>query len=220
MEDECHILRPGGVVTTREPNLREMESQRVAVTAATIEIATDEALLEASYAGDEQAFERLFLRYYPRVYGVAMRIVGNNEDAEEVALDTFTQLHRRKLDPAQGNNVGGWLYRTTTNAAFNVVRSRKRRRTWWRRLVNRDGRPALSEDPAGQAMRDETAEEVRRALAEVPERQRNAVLLRASGLSYAEIADAIEVQPSSVGTLIARGERKLREIMTTESEAT
>lgn len=197
-----------------------MESQRVAATAATIDIVTDEALLVASYAGDERAFERLFLRYYTRVYRVAFRIVGNHEDAEEVALDAFTQLHRRKLDPANGSNVGGWLYRTATNAAFNAVRSRNRRQSWWRRLVSRQGRPAVGEDPAGQAVRDETTEEVRRALAEVPERQRNAMLLRASGLSYAEIAEEIEVKPSSVGTLIARGERKLREIMMREGEAT
>jgi RNA polymerase sigma-70 factor (ECF subfamily) len=196
-----------------------MEAQRLAAMAATMEMATDEALLEASYAGDEQAFERLFLRYYPRVYGVASRIVGSHEDAEEVALDAFTQLHRRKLDPAYGTNVGGWLYRTATNAAFNVVRSRNRRRNWWQRLVSRAGRPELGEDPAGLAERDESVEEVRKALADVPERQRNAVLLRASGLSYAEIAAAIDVQPSSVGTLIARGERKLKEIMTTESGA-
>ena len=196
-----------------------MEAQRLAAMAATMEMATDEALLAASYAGDEQAFERLFLRYYPRVYGVASRIVGSHEDAEEVALDAFTQLHRRKLDPAYGTNVGGWLYRTATNAAFNVVRSRNRRRNWWQRLVSRDGRPEHGEDPAGLAERDESVEEVRKALADVPERQRNAVLLRASGLSYAEIAAAIDVQPSSVGTLIARGERKLKEIMTTESGA-
>jgi len=70
------------------------------------------------------------------------------------------------------------------------------------------------------ALRDEAAEEVRRALVGLPERQRNAVLLRANGLSYAEIAEAIEVNPSSVGTLIARGERRLKEIMETESGTT
>lgn len=197
-----------------------MDSQRVAATAATIDLATDEALLEASYAGDEQAFEQLFLRYYPRVFRVAIRVTGSHEDAEEVALDAFTQLHRHKLDPERGDNVGGWLYRTATNTGFNVVRARNRRRSWWRRLVSREGRPATGEDPAGQTLRDETAEEVRNALSSVPERQRNAILLRASGLSYAEIAEAIDVQPSSVGTLIARGERKLKEIMMNESEAT
>jgi len=197
-----------------------MESHRLAATTAAIHSAPDEALLEASFAGDEQAFEQLFLRYYPRVYRVAIRVVGDHEDAEEVAMDAFTQLHRRKLDPARGDNVGGWLYRTATNASFNVVRSRNRQRSWWQRLVARDSRPGVSEDPAGPTLRNETAEEVRQALTGVPERQRDAVILRASGLSYAEIADAIGVQPSSVGTLIARGERKLREIMMTESEAT
>jgi RNA polymerase sigma-70 factor, ECF subfamily len=196
-----------------------MDSQRVAATAVTIEFTTDTALLEACYAGDEHAFEQLFLRYYPRVYRVALRVTGNHEDAEEVALDAFTQLHRRRLDLERTDNVGGWLYRTATNAAFNVVRSNRRQRSWWRRLVSRDSRPGEAEDPVRSAVRSETAVEVREALGAVPERQRNAMLLRASGLSYAEIAAAIDVQPSSVGTLIARGERKLREIMMNEGEA-
>ncbi|MEZ4569973.1 MAG: sigma-70 family RNA polymerase sigma factor [Thermomicrobiales bacterium] len=191
----------------------------MAATTATIEVTADEVLLQACYAGDEQAFEQLFLRYYPRIYRVAYRVVGNNEDAEEVARDTFTRLHRNGLDPARGDNVAGWLYRTATNAAFNVVRSRNRRRSWWQRLVTREGRPDHVEDPAEAALRDESIAQVRSALSGVPERQRNAIVLRAAGLSYAEIADAIEVQPSSVGALIARGERKLREIMLNETEA-
>lgn len=182
-------------------------------TTAAVSVTPDETLLHASYDGDEGAFEELFLRHYPRIYRVAIRIVGNHEDAEEVTLDAFTQLHRRKLDPGRGENVGGWLYRTTTNGAFNVVRSRKRRHTWWRRLVGRDGGPGIAEDPAEIVQQSESAENVRQALAELPERQRDAVILRAAGLSYAEIADAIGVQPSSVGTLIARGERRLREVM-------
>ena len=196
-----------------------MEMLRVAAGTATELVTTDETLLRASYAGDDQAFEKVFLRHYAAVYRVAMRITGSHEDAEEAAMDAFTQLHRKQLDLSQSPNVAGWLYRTSTNAAFNIVRARKRRRSWWQRLAIRSGRDATGEDPAQFAIRDENAEVVRRALAEVPERQRNAVILRASGLSYAEIAEVIEVQPSSVGTLIGRGERKLREIMTGESEA-
>jgi RNA polymerase sigma-70 factor (ECF subfamily) len=197
-----------------------MELPGLTATTAAVSVTPDEMLLHASYAGDEGAFEELFLRHYPRIYRVAIRIVGNHEDAEEVTIDAFTQLHRRKLNPERGENVGGWLYRTTTNGAFNVVRSRKRRRTWWQRLAGRDGGPGMAEDPAELVQRTAAAEDVRQALAALPERQRDAVVLRASGLSYAEIADAIGIQPSSVGTLITRGERKLREVMTSnESES-
>ncbi len=124
-----------------------------------------------------------------------------------------------RLDPDRGDNVAGWLYRSTTNAAFNVVRARNRRLGWWRRLVRREGGIG---SPKIQRMRrydSKMSNEVRRALLDVPERQRDALLLRASGLSYAEIAEAIEVKAGSVGTLIARGERKLREIMTDDSES-
>lgn len=197
-----------------------MENPGLAVTTAAPSVTPDETLLHASYAGDEGAFEELFLRHYPRIYRVAIRIVGSHEDAEEVALDAFTQLHRRKLDPNRADNVSGWLYRTATNGAFNVVRSRRRRRSWWQRLVGRESGTGHAEDPADLIQRDAAAESVRRALLEIPERQRNAVILRASGLSYTEIADVIGIQPSSVGTLIARGERRLREIMSSnESES-
>ena len=195
-----------------------MESDGLIATTAAPTTPADDALLRATVNGDHQAFEALFLRHYPAVYRVARRVTGNHEDAEEVTLDAFTQIYRGKLDPARGNQLSGWLYRTVTNQAFNLHRSRQRQRSWWQRLAGRRDAGVEIDDPAEVAQRRESAAEVRGALAALPERQRNAIVLRASGLSYAEIAAAIDVRPSSVGTLIARGERKLKETMTNESD--
>lgn len=194
---------------------------RLSATTAQIHIDADEVLLVAAYDGDEQAFEELFIRHYPRVYQVVIRIVGNHEDAEELAVDAFMQLYRQRLDPDRGVNLSGWLYRTATNAAFNRLRSRRRRRGWLERLATslRGERPS-TDDPADVVGGQVEADEVRRALGALPERQRNALALRAAGLKYAEIAEAIDVAPSSVGTIIARGERQLREVFLAEREAT
>jgi RNA polymerase sigma-70 factor, ECF subfamily len=171
----------------------------------------DAALLRAMRRGDERAFEELFTRHYARVYGVAMRISGDAQEAEELAQDVFLKLYRRPLSDSDDANVAGWLYRVATNDAFNAVRSRRRRRGWLRRFVQREPTGAdASADPLHIVTDRDEAGRVRAALAQLPERQRNALVLRASGLSYAEVADALEVKPSSVGTLLVRAEQALR----------
>lgn len=189
------------------------------MTATDVQIANqaDEVLLSQAYAGNEQAFEMLFARHYSRIVGVALRIVGSREDAEEIALDAFLKLHEQRIETAEGANVSGWLYRTATNAAFNAIRSRKRRFTWLRRLARFERqRSSDVEDPAIHVERSESAELVRWSLQRLPEKQRNALILRASGLSYKEVANALEIKPGSVGKLLARGEQQLRVIIETE----
>ena len=158
--------------------------------------------------GDERAFEELFTRHYPRVRGVAMRIVGDPAEAEELALDVFLKLYRHPLD--DDANVTGWLYRVVTNDAFNARRARRRRLGWSRRLAQREPLRDELDDPLAIVTGRDEARRVRAALDRLPERQRNALLLRASGLSYAEVAAAVDVRPGSIGTLLARAEQALR----------
>jgi RNA polymerase sigma factor (sigma-70 family) len=170
----------------------------------------DATLLRAAYAGDEAAFEELFTRHHSRVYGVARRVVGNHEEAEEIMLDVFLRLHKQRLARLDDANVAGWLYRSATNTAFNVVRSRQRRRSWLSRLIAERGPEQNATDPAHDVVRDEQAATVRQALARLPERQRNVLALRAEGFSYREIAEILDVKVTSVGTTLARAEQSLR----------
>lgn len=182
-------------------------------------IVTDESLLSSAHSGDERAFEELFTRYYRRLFLTAVRVTGNDQDAEEVVMDAFMKLHQRSVEATPDANIGGWLYRTVTNASFNVVRSRKRRRKWHDkfRIINR-GSHSTGEDPAAVIGRNLEAEQVRNLLATLPERDRNLLILWSSGLSYKEIAGAMEINESSIGTMLARAERKLRDHMTGEME--
>ncbi|MDQ3548315.1 MAG: sigma-70 family RNA polymerase sigma factor [Chloroflexota bacterium] len=178
-------------------------------TLATTNEVPDRILLQGVRHGDERAFEALFARHYSGVFGVVVRIVGTHEEAEEVTQDTFLKLYHRPLADDDETNVRGWLYRVATNAAFNSVRSRRRRLGWLRRFAGRVDRHA-DDDPLDLVARRDEAEIVREQLAGLPERQRMVLVLRSSGMSYAEVANAISVNPNSVGTILARAERAFR----------
>ncbi len=181
------------------------------MSAAPVSTRQDDRLLSEAYEGDVRAFEELFNRHYPRVYGVVVRIVGVQEDAEELTLDVFLSLYKQRLVIDDQINVAGWLYRSATNAAFNALRARKRRFGMFDRIKRFERQStAIGVDPLEVVERDETAAQVRENLAQLPERQRNALVLKAAGLKYREIAEVIEVKPSSVGQILARAERSLK----------
>jgi RNA polymerase sigma-70 factor (ECF subfamily) len=163
--------------------------------------------------GDESAFEALFLRYYARVYGIAFRVLGDRQEAEDLAQEVFLKLCGRRFASGREHNLAGWLYRTAVNTALNRARGQGRREqremalAWEARTMGADEAP----DPAQQVISREERAAVRRALAGLSEKSRLCLLLRHAGLSYAEIARALDVAPGSVGTLLARAEERFRE---------
>jgi RNA polymerase sigma-70 factor (ECF subfamily) len=171
---------------------------------------TDRVLLDQIRRGNERAFEELFARHFSGIYGVVVRIVGNHEEAEEIAHDAFLKLYQRPLGDSDDLNVRGWLYRVATNAGFNAIRSRRRRRNWFQRLAQRAESRQSGSDPLDIVSAEDESQRVRDELLKLPERQRTALLLRASGLTYEEIAAAVGVSPTSVGTILARAERAFR----------
>jgi RNA polymerase sigma-70 factor, ECF subfamily len=156
-------------------------------------------------------FDEIFRRYYATVYRVLIRITGSPEEAEDLAQEVFLRLHERSGSLDFDRNLGGWLYRVASNAGFNAIRSRRRLH---RRLLNwaRMERPLHGEAPsaASEAEVREEAEIVRQALSRLRERDRTVLILRSSGVPYSEIAVAVGVKPSSVGTILVRAEEALR----------
>jgi RNA polymerase sigma-70 factor (ECF subfamily) len=168
-------------------------------------------LLEGLRAGDEASFERLFHRHYDRVFHLLHQLMGNPEEAEELAQEVFIRLHRRPLprgDP-RGDNVSGWLYRVATNLGYNALRGRKRRER--REYEAMRNTPLAAPSAAAEAEAAVREREVRAALACLKPRQGQLLLLRQMGFSYRELADALDVSPSSIGTLLARAERAFRD---------
>jgi RNA polymerase sigma-70 factor (ECF subfamily) len=165
---------------------------------------------EAAQAeGTTVNFESVFQEQWDRIYTVIYRIVGDSAQAEDLALETFMRLYQRP--PRTRVNIQGWLYRVATNLGLNHIRSRKRREQYEVEAGKISLKSAPSENPDVAVERAEERQRVRKTLAQIKPRSAKILVLRYSGLSYAEVAEAVGVSSKSVGTLIARAEKEFEQ---------
>jgi RNA polymerase sigma-70 factor (ECF subfamily) len=151
--------------------------------------------------------EHVFRRDYALVVGVAARVLGSAESAEDVAQEVFLSFGRSKV-PA--DEARGWLCVAAAHTALNVLRSGRRRTTREQATATTEAIP----DVADTVVTREERARVRDALATLPRKQATALVLRHSGLSYAEVAAALDISPGSVGTTVRRAESTLRKELT------
>jgi RNA polymerase sigma-70 factor (ECF subfamily) len=163
----------------------------------------EDALIERLRQGDQAAFERLFLRHYGQIFLVLYHLVGSREEAEDLAQETFLALYDQPPAAGAGTSLVAWLCRVALNRGYNALRGQRRAQ----QRLERVAEPPAQIDPQDELARTEDRALVRAAIARLPERQGRLLLLRYAGLSYAEIAAALQVAPGSVGTLLARAER-------------
>lgn len=147
--------------------------------------------------------EQIFRATYPRVVAVAARVLGSRDEAEDVAQEVFLTFGRSSVPAGQ---AAGWLSVAAAHTALNHLRSGRRRAV--REEAARDGQ-AVSPDVADAVVTRDERRLVRAALARLPRRQAVALVLRHSGLSYAEVAAALDLSPGSVGTTVRRAESAL-----------
>jgi RNA polymerase sigma-70 factor (ECF subfamily) len=154
------------------------------------------------------AFEAVFLEHWARVYRLLYRLVGDPAEAEDLALETFVRLYQKGPRADHEFNPGGWLHRVATNLGLQSIRSWKRREGY----EVTAGKYALEEtaedDPAETVARAEAQRTARLALAQMNERQSRLLIMRHAGSSYKEIAEALDLSPTSVGPLLLRAERE------------
>lgn len=149
------------------------------------------------------SFEAIFRDHYPRIVALVARLTGDRSQAEEIAADVFCKVSQRGPladDPAP------WLYRVATNAGLDALRSITRRRKREEAAGVESLRTASRENALDDVLRDERCARVRDVLAGLKPRDAQLLFLRAEGLAYRELAEALGVQPGSVGTLLARAE--------------
>ncbi|MBV0911397.1 RNA polymerase sigma factor [Anianabacter salinae] len=166
----------------------------------------DEALLIAFANGDRASAEALTLRLTPKVMGFAVRMLGDRAEAEDVAQEAMLRLWRIAADWRQGEaQVTTWLYRVTSNLCTD--RLRKRRGVGLDTIAEpEDGRPGAAHGLLEQAR----ASALEAALADLPDRQREAVVLRhLDELGNPEIAEIMDISVEAVESLTARGKRAL-----------
>jgi RNA polymerase sigma-70 factor, ECF subfamily len=158
----------------------------------------------------EAAFERLFEAHYARIYGVMFRLLGDRAEAEDLTLEAFWRLYRQP--PRSSQNIGGWLYRVATRLGLNALRALRRRQGYEQQAGRLEVSRSPGLDPEEAAMAREQQARVRQAIGRLPDKQAQLLVLRYSGLSYREIAEAVGVAPGSVGTLLARAEREFEKV--------
>lgn len=158
----------------------------------------------------ESDFDQIFVEHWERIYQVLFRLTGEPADAEDLALETFYRLWQQP--PASDVNLGGWLYRVACNLGYNALRSTRRRRDHELHA----GRDALDLPGAADPQREieslQERQRVRSTLKRLHPRSAHALVLRHAGLSYREIAAALDVNPASVGNLLLRAEQQFERL--------
>jgi RNA polymerase sigma-70 factor (ECF subfamily) len=146
-----------------------------------------------------------------RIVTIARRILGDQMAAQDVANETFLRFAALPAEARAASQARSWLYRVATTRALNELRERVRRE-------RREGLAARllaterldRNDPAEQLEALQTQQTVRRVLARLTPAKAQILMLRYAGLSYRELAIALGVSPTSVGTSLARAERAFR----------
>jgi len=167
------------------------------------------ALIEqepTSSGSSPSGFECFFRAHYAHVVRIAHSVVGDSHTAQDVAQDVFIAAQRRFPDPASSDHAAGWVRVAAVHAGLNAVRGRRRRD----HHQLKSGVPVGPAGPEELALARASQQEVRDALGRLPRRMSTVLLLRHSGLSYAEVSEAMGVGIGQVGTMLRRAEAALR----------
>jgi RNA polymerase sigma-70 factor (ECF subfamily) len=151
-------------------------------------------------------FEAIFLEHWPQVFGFLLRLVGDQAEAEDLALETFVRLYQKPPASNPELQIGGWLHRVAANLGLNAIRGWKRRL----RYEIESGRDALSEheeaSPAEILIAKEEQQHIRQVLSGMSATQAQILVMRHSDMAYREIAAALGLSAASIGPLLCRAE--------------
>jgi RNA polymerase sigma-70 factor, ECF subfamily len=171
---------------------------------------TDAELVQRVRRGDRDAAGRLLERYMRGCRAVALAVAGTEADADDVCQDAFVIAMERIDECRQPERFGAWLLQIVRNRARNVVRDATVRRT----LPLDVTAPAIGRSPADEAERAELRERLLAALAELPEREREVLLLHdLEGWKHWEIAERLELPPGTARSHLHHARRRLRQLL-------
>jgi RNA polymerase sigma-70 factor, ECF subfamily len=185
---------------------------------------TDQQLVQRVQAGDKAAFNLLVLKYQHRVLKLVSRFVSDAAEAEDVAQEAFIKAYRALASFRGDSAFYTWLYRIAINTAKNALVSSRRRPVDFDldlqdpEQYDRHARLKESDTPEGVLLTEEIRDVVEKAMEQLPEDLRTAIVLRElEGLSYEEIAEAMDCPVGTVRSRIFRAreaiDRKLKPLL-------
>lgn len=176
----------------------------------------------ACQQGDSKALDKLYLRYYQKIFAFILRYVNDSDRAQDILQETFLRVYNWREKYAPTAKFASWLYRIARNLCIDE------KRKYWNRMVDLDSQSRLEEDSQGpidlesdkgfdpRQQLDETIKMdlIRKAIESLSEEQRDVILLnKYEGLSYQEIGEILNISTESVKQRAYRAHLRLREIL-------
>ena len=179
---------------------------------------SDNELIQEFNNGTEQAFAELIERYQHRVYNTTFRMLGNREDALDIAQESFIRVYKNLKKFKGDSSFSTWLFRITTNACRDELRKRKRRPAIYTGTSSDDENNTIQnissdiDEPEKTTISRDINKTIQEKIKQLPAEQKLIFVLREfQDLSYQEIADILHISMGTVKSRLSRARRSLRQ---------
>lgn len=176
---------------------------------------SEKKIIEKVLGGDANAFEELVLKYEKTVYNLALRMVGDRDDASDMTQEAFIKAYGSLSSFRGDSKFSVWIYRITTNVCLDFLRSKSRKQQVSLTVSDDDEDAQLDipdpkADPEQQLMQKISMQSVEEGLKTLPDKQRQILVMRElGGMSYAEIGAALSLEEGTVKSRIFRARKRL-----------
>lgn len=161
----------------------------------------------------KEQFNQIYKEYYRVVYKNILYITGDTHAAEDLTQETFIKYYNY---PPQHSNIMGWLTKVSSNLSFNYLRDKKLRNSKDEKIINYAANEFFSIEDI--SIKNYELGLIRKVLNSLSDRDRTCLLLKFSGYKYDEIADITKINKTSVGSILARAQRKFKKAYLKEVE--
>lgn len=176
---------------------------------------SEKKIIEKVLGGDANAFEELVLRYEKTVYNLALRMVGDRDDAFDMTQEAFIKAYGSLSSFRGDSKFSVWIYRIATNVCLDFLRSKSRKQQVSLTVSDDDEDAQLDipdpkADPEQQLIKKISMQSVEEGLKTLPDKQRQILVMRElGGMSYAEIGKALSIEEGTVKSRIFRARKRL-----------
>ena len=172
----------------------------------------EKMLIHRCKKGDLTAYEILISNHEKKVFNIVYSLVGNVEDAKDIAQDTFIKAYRKIVSFREESSFSTWIYRIAVNASKDFLK--KDRNTLSLNELKSEPRSKNIHDPQEQYERFEEGQQIIELLENLKEEYKNVIVLRdIQGFSYEEIAKILNINLGTVKSRINRGRGQLRDLL-------